>query len=319
MKPPGTGRKASGMKEVHRITIPASTSNLGSAFDAVGLALRLYLTLEIEESGPLPSRIEYEGPDPGLVPPGENNLIWRAMRMTAERSGRSLPSFTLRIVNEIPITKGLGSSAAASLGGVVAADLLCGLRLGAADWLRLAAELEGHPDNVAPSLWGGLVVSMSDGTIHCSRCDFPPEWTVVAVTPDFELETKRARSVLPEHVPHHHAVLNVQRAAFLVAQLIQGKKEGLRQAMEDYLHQPYRSDLIPGLREILALEEQEGLLGIALSGAGPTVIAIADARAGEIGSQIQKRFMMHGLTSQVRLLQPDLQGLTLESYNPELG
>lgn len=307
------------MREAHRITIPASTSNLGSAFDAVGLALRLYLTLEVKESDLSSPRINYQGPDPGLVSLDQSNLIWRAMRMTADRSARILPTFSLKVINEIPITKGLGSSATASLGGVVAADLLCGLHLGAADWLRLAAELEGHPDNVAPSLWGGLVVSMSDGTIHCSRCDFPPEWTVVAVTPDFELETRLARSVLPEQVPHRHAVLNVQRAAFLVAQLIQGKKEGLRQAMVDYLHQPYRSDLIPGLREILALEEQDGLLGIALSGAGPTVIAIADARADEIGAQIQKLFAAQGLTSRVRLLEPDLQGLTLESFNPELG
>jgi homoserine kinase len=147
----------------------------------------------------------------------------------------------------------------------------------------------------------------------CSRCDFPGNWTIVAVTPAFELETRVARAVLPDEVAHRHAVLNVQRAAFLVAQIIQGRREGLREAMKDYLHQPYRSKLIPGLPEILAMADREGFLGVALSGAGPTVIALADSHESEIGLQIQQIFGRHGLSSQVRLLKADQQGLTLES------
>jgi homoserine kinase len=195
---------------------------------------------------------------------------------------------------------------------VAAADFLCGLKLGADAWLQLATEIEGHPDNVAPSLWGGLVVSVGGERIMCSRCDFPGDWTIVAVTPEFELETRVARAVLPGEVPHRHAVLNVQRAAFLVAQVIQGRREGLREAMADYLHQPYRSKLIPGLPEILAIEDREGLLGVALSGAGPTVIALADSHESDIGLQIQQIFGRHGLSSRVRLLKADQQGLILE-------
>lgn len=299
--------------ETLRITIPASTSNLGPGFDAVGLALRLYLTLEVSRLDSGPCRIAYQGPEAHLVPTDESNLIWRAMRLTAARAGAMLPPFALEIRNEIPITKGLGSSAAASLGGVVAADFLCGLKLSGQQWLGLATELEGHPDNAAPSLWGGLVVSMSGETILCSRCEFPEDWTVVAVTPDFELETRLARAVLPEKVPHKHAVFNVQRASYLVAQLIQRRTDGLRDAMADHLHQPYRSALIPGLAEILAMRDREGLLGVALSGAGPTVIALAESHEREIGRAIQDIFARHSLASQVRLLKVDLQGLTLES------
>lgn len=299
--------------ETLRITIPASTSNLGPGFDAVGLALKLYLTLEVSRLDSGPCRIAYQGPEAHLVPADESNLIWRAMRLTAARAGATLPPFALEIRNEIPITKGLGSSAAASLGGVVAADFLCGLKLSAQQWLGLATELEGHPDNAAPSLWGGLVVSMSGETILCSRCEFPEDWTVVAVTPDFELETRLARAVLPEKVPHKHAVFNVQRASYLVAQLIQRRTEGLRDAMADHLHQPYRSALIPGLAEILAMKDREGLLGVALSGAGPTVIALADSHEMEIGRAMQDIFAHNGLSSRMRLLKADLHGLTLES------
>lgn len=302
-----------------RIRVPASTSNLGAAFDAVGLALRLYLRLELRRIGEGPSRLEFEGKDAHLVPADESNLIWRVMAETAGRAGRQLPPFHLRIVNEIPITKGLGSSASACLAGAAAADRLCGLGLRAQDLLELAASREGHPDNVAPSLLGGLVASMGGARIRCARALFPESWTVVAVTPDFELETRRARAALPREIPHADAVFNVQRAAFLMAQIIQGRGEGLRQAMEDRLHQPYRSRLLPGFDEILGMEDSPGLLGVALSGAGSTVVAFADADAAGIGARIQAIFSRHGLESEVRLLGADNDGLVCETVRATSG
>ena len=293
-----------------RIRIPASTSNLGSAFDAAGLALQLYLRLEIIPCAGAESHLEYRGPDERLVPNDESNLIWRTMRLAAERAGKVLPAFSMIVDNEIPITKGLGSSAAATLAGIAAADHLCRLELDRKQWLTMATEIEGHPDNAAAALWGGLVFSIGNEEIYASRCEFPHRWTIVAVTPDFELETKVARSVLPAHVPHRDAVFNVQRAAFLAAQLARGQGDGLREAMSDRLHQPYRSPLIPGLEEILSMEDCQGLLGIALSGAGPTVAAIADSREQEIGARVQAVFRKHGLSSQVRLLRADHTGVT---------
>jgi homoserine kinase len=295
-----------------RIRVPASTSNLGAAFDAVGLALQLYLTVEVRELERGPSRLEFHGQDSQLVPTDESNLIWRTLVEVAEQEGKTLPPFSLRVENQIPITKGLGSSASAYLAGIVAADFLCRLDLGRDRWLEIVTAKEGHPDNAAPALHGGLVACISGAKILCSRLQFPAHWTVVAVTPEFELETKKARAVLPKHVSHGDAVFNVQRAAFLMAQLAQGRGEGLREAMADRLHQPYRSSLLPGLQEILELKDSEGLLGLALSGAGSTVVAFVDSHGEEIGEQIRQVFAGHNVASQVRLLKADNTGLVCE-------
>jgi homoserine kinase len=295
-----------------QIRVPATTANLGAAFDAVGLALQLYLRVEVRRIDGSASSLEFKGEGAGLVPTDDSNLIWRVMAGVAGKYRRSLPAFCMRVENEIPITKGLGSSATACVAAAAAADYLCDLRLKAEDLLSIAAAEEGHPDNVAPALYGGLVASISTGRILCSRSAFPSSWTVVAVTPELELETRQARAVLPRQVPHADAVFNVQRAAFLMAQIVQSRREGVRQAMEDRLHQPYRSALVPGLAEILEMKDREGLIGVALSGAGSTVVAFADAKAGEIGAEICRIFARHGLAAQARMLQADNRGLVIE-------
>lgn len=312
MELPGTQPERFSSRRRARIRVPASTSNLGAAFDAVGLALQLHLTVEVCSLDQGSSRIEFTGEDSHLVRTDESNLIWRTMAEVAASRGVTLPLFSLTVVNRIPITKGLGSSAAAIVAGAAAAGFLCRLHLSPEELLELAAAREGHPDNAAPALYGGLVASISGEKILCSRSRFPAEWTIVAVTPDFELETKRARAVLPAQVSHHDAVFNVQRAAFLMAQLTQGRKEGLREAMADALHQPYRCSLLPGLDEVLGMPPREGLLGVALSGAGSTVIAVADSWEREIGEDIRSVFARHRLASQVRLLKADNEGLKLE-------
>src|SRR5262245_59379870 len=300
-----------------RIRVPASTSNLGSAFDAVGLALRLYLRLTVEELPAGPSRLVFRGRDAALVPGDESNLIWRTMTEVAESRGRQLPPFLLQVDNEIPIERGLGSSASAALAAVAAADFLSDLALDPSEILALATAIDGHPDNVAPALPGGLVASISGQPILTARLPFPAGWTVVAVTPDFVLSTRQARAVLPESVLHRDAVFNVQRAAFLMAQLGRGSREGVREAMRDRLHQPYRSPLVPGLEQILALDGIDGLIGVALSGAGPTVMAFADAHAGELGERMRGILAGQGVKSEVRLLECDLAGLVYEREETE--
>src|SRR5262249_55278144 len=226
---------------------------------------------------------------------------------------KRLPDFLLRIENQIPIAKGLGSSAAAILAGAAAANFLCRLDLERESLLEIAAEREGHSDNAAPSLMGALEVWIGGEKTLSSKAQFPREWTVVAVTPDYELQTKKARAALPEQIAHRDAVFNVQRAAFLMAQLAQGRREGLREAMKDRLHQPYRCALLPGLAEILDLKDSRGMIGVALSGAGSTVIAFADSRAEEIGEEIREIFSRHHLTATVRLLKADDEGLVVKS------
>ena len=300
-----------------RIRVPASTANLGSAFDAVGLALELFLTVEVSALEAGPSRLEFRGQDASAVPHDSSNLIWRTMEEVAARHERTLPPFALRVENEIPIARGLGSSATARLAAAAAADFLCVLGLGTEGLLEIASAAEGHPDNVAPALLGGLVASISSRPILWTKIDFPSGWTVVAVTPDFELETHRARAVLPSEVPHGDAVYNVQRAAFLMAQLARGDRVGVREAMRDRLHQPYRSPLVPGLEEILALDGFEGLIGVALSGAGPTVVALADRGAEEIGGALREAFARCGVRSEARLLRADNRGLVRASPRQE--
>ena len=295
------------------IRVPASTSNLGPGFDSLGLALQLYLTVEVRRLDSGPSRLEFFGEDTHLIPTDESNLVWHVMSELAIDRGVTLPAFSLRISNEIPITKGLGSSATACLAGLAAASFLCRLDLKDRDMLEIASRREGHPDNVAPALYGGLVSSIGGAEILCSRSDFPGSWTIVAVTPAFELETKRARAVLPARIPFADAVFNIQRSAFLMAQIVQGRKEGVREAMTDRLHHPYRVKLLPGLEEILNMADCEGLVGVALSGAGSTVIAFADSHAKEIGESIRGIFAKHGLGSTVRLLKADNRGMVMEN------
>ncbi len=294
-----------------RIRVPASTSNLGPAFDAAGIALRLYLHVEVTRRDGEASEIDFRGKDAHLVPRDRTNLIWRTMEEVAEESGRQLPSFSMRIENEIPITKGLGSSASACLAAAAAADFLCGLKLPREEWLKIATVREGHPDNAAPALYGGLVSCISGETILCSRAVFPPDWTIVAVTPDFELETKKARSVLPAEIPYRDAVFNLQRVAFLISQLSQGRRDGIREAMRDRLHQPYRGPLMPGLQEILDMDDERGLIGRALSGAGSTVVALADSCEDEIAEHMCRIFRSRGLNAEARLLKADNDGLAV--------
>lgn len=300
-------------KEGIGIRVPATTANLGAAFDSVGVALQLYLRMEVRRLDGEASRLEFNGEGEECIPRDASNLIWRVMLGVAEKRQRQLPPFSLRIDNEIPITKGLGSSATACVAAVAAADFLCRLDLESRDIVALAVGEEGHPDNVAPAVFGGIVASMSDGAILCSRSDFPASWTIVAVTPDLELTTRQARSVLPACVSMTDAVFNVQRAAFLMAQVVQGRREGIRQAMADRLHQPYRRSLVPGLDEILGMKDRDGLIGVALSGSGSTVVAIVDSHAEEIGTDMCRTFARHGLQARPRFLKADNEGLVIKN------
>jgi homoserine kinase len=297
---------------IMRIRVPASTSNLGPAFDAVGLALQLYLSVEVQALDKGPSHMEVSGEDAHLIPAESANLIWHTMKELAGEAGSRLPFFVLKIENQIPVSKGLGGSAAALLVAAAATSFLCGFGWGAEKLLEIVAKREGHPDNAAPSLWGGLVASIQDQKILCSKLKFPSKWTVVSVTPNLEVPTKIARSVLPGRIARQDAIYNIQRTAFLIAQLIEGRGEGLREAMSDLLHQPYRYKLVPGLEEILSMEDRQGLLGIALSGAGPTVVAFADSHEAEIAASISDIFKSHGLSAQSRLLKADNTGLVIE-------
>ncbi|MBI4483911.1 MAG: homoserine kinase [Acidobacteria bacterium] len=292
-----------------RITVPASSGNLGSGFDCLSLALGLYLQVEVERGAVSEARMEFHGEGEGTFLSGDN-LMLRAMRHAAVRHGVALPPFRMKIWNDIPFSRGLGSSSAAILAGILAADWLSGLSLSEGEVLSLACGLEGHPDNVASALAGDLVVSAVEGeTVYWAKVELSAAVRAVVVVPDFELDTHVARSVLPALVSREDAVFNLQRAALLVASAAKNELSWLGFTMKDRLHQPYRARLIPGLDSILALPLGDGLLGVALSGAGPSVLALATDRHQEIGQRIQQLFAEHGVRSQPRLLDIDRQGI----------
>lgn len=299
------------------VRVPASTANLGAGFDCFGLALKLYLTVtarivpEAIVAGCV--RNTGEGSD-GALAGAEENLILRAMRVTAEREGLTLPPLDLDVNNELPLARGLGSSATAIVAGITLAALICDRQLSAETVLRYAAEMEGHADNVAASYLGGLVISCvkPDGGVLALKRSWPSELKVVVVSPEAFLKTAETRIVLPANVARADAIFNLQRAALFTAALEAGAYHLLWDAMQDRLHQVHRQSLVPGLAEALATPPQSGLVGIALSGSGPSVVALARDHSSEIGEAIAEKFRQRDVPARVRVLEVDHEGCTVK-------
>jgi len=246
--------------------------------------------------------------------PTADNLIFRAMTFAAEKQGLTLPSISIDAENEIPLGSGLGSSAAAIIAGITLGATLCDRELSNDLVLRYATELEGHSDNVAASLLGGLVVSCTgqDGSVIAVKKYWPRDIKVIVVSPHATLETARARAALSPLVSHADAVHNVQRAALFAAALEEHRYDLLWEATRDRLHQERRQSLVPGLAEALATPRRPGLLGLALSGAGPSILALAQDHFDELGMAIAACFHKHGIDSTVRLLNVDESGRQIE-------
>ncbi len=294
------------------VRVPASTANLGAGFDCIGLALKLYLTVRarVVPGASDACRLRISGEGAEELPSNEENLIYRSMRFTAEREGLSLPPMELDVHNELPLARGLGSSAAAIIAGITLASLVCERELSNETVLRYAVEMEGHPDNVAAAYVGGLVVTCLrlDGNVLAVKRSWPSELKVVVVSPEAFLKTAETRSVLPLNVQREDAVFNLQRVALFGAALEAGAYDLLWDAMQDRLHQAHRQSLVPGLAEALATPPQPGLLGIALSGSGPSVVALACDRSGDIGEAIAENFRRRNVPAKVRVLEVDLEG-----------
>jgi len=275
------------------VRVPASSANLGPGFDALGLALGIYLTCKFERAGEL--SIRAGGRDSNRIPTTADNLIWQTALRVARDVGGSLPMISLDIENDIPIEKGLGSSAAALTAGVVIADQLLGLHWKPHRILDEAAQIEGHPDNVSACVLGSIVASAIDagGVARAVRLELPPGYGVAVVVPDFELPTSQARAALPESYPRQDAIFNVQRSALLIAALATGTTSAFPAAFEDRLHQPYRYSLVPGLEEIVKLRAP-GLLGCALSGAGPSILVFYERGSEQVCDLVRQIFALRG-------------------------
>ena len=252
------------------VRVPATSANLGPGFDCLGLALDLYARFDFEL---LPRGLEITGCREEES--GEDNLVYRAYIHTLTSFGLDDLGLRLRIDSDIPLSRGLGSSAACVAGGILGAAALHGLKLSNEETLKLAAELEGHPDNAAPAIYGGLRVSlMEDGRALSLPCAVHPGLRFLALVPDFELRTADARAALPQSVPLKDAVYNLSHTAFLLKALEGGDPDLIRLAMRDRLHQDARFKLIPGAAALKERMEESGAAACCLSGAGPTMLCL---------------------------------------------
>ncbi len=297
------------------LRVPASSANLGPGFDAVGLALDLHLICRFRASDRL--AIRAGGCDAAVISTGEDNLIWRTAQAVARDCGGRLPAAELEIDNGIPIGKGLGSSAAALTAGVVMADKLLGLHWKPLRILDEAARLEGHPDNVAACVLGSIVAAAIDsgGVAHAVRLELPARYGIAVVTPDFVVPTAEARRVLPSSYSREDVIFNVQRAALLIAALATGSTGAFPTALEDRLHQPHRAALVPGLEEILRLRAP-GLLGCALSGAGPSVLVFYERGSEAVCDLVRQIFAYHGHCAEVMVTRVAERGYELIEEEP---
>lgn len=267
------------------VKVPATTANIGPGFDSLGMALPLYNTITIEETVLPGTGIEINVLNDNLedfvlehIPMDENSIIYKAVELLYNSIGQTPSELKITVHSQIPIARGLGSSASVIVGGLIAANELLGHPADEVALLSIATEVEGHPDNVTPAIVGGLVLSSqeADGRVIYSKLDWPEDWNITVCIPDYELSTDVARSVLPQEVPMQDAVFNAKRMGMFIQALNKKDPELMKLALQDRLHQPYRMKLVPGMDKIMEkLKHEENVLGCVLSGAGPTLLVIS--------------------------------------------
>lgn len=291
-----------------QVRIPATSANLGAGFDALGLAVSLYNVVWMEE---------YEGAlirsrDGVDVPQGEDNLVYASAKHLYELCGQPFHGLHLEQENNIPFTRGLGSSSACIIAGLAGANRLLHDPLTTDDLVNLAAKIEGHPDNTTPALLGGIVTSAIDGgRVYWVKQAVDQQLRFYALIPDFEMRTEEARSLLPKEVSYEAAVANLSRAALFSASLLQGKYENLRTGVSDLMHQPYRLGKIPYSREIIQHCYDSGAYAAYLSGAGPTLMAITPPFSHDFAAELAGFLEARGLSWQVCELGIDNRGAVL--------
>jgi len=293
-----------------RLKVPASTSNLGPGFDTLGLALDWPLEVLAEKKpGELEIDIEFAG-EPAWDTPLKQ-LVGQAIQAWSQNSGREAREIRLSIKSDIPLARGLGSSATYRLAAAAAANVISGAPLAEPEILKLVCSLERHPDNAVPAMVGGLTVSGWIGDrVHFVRYPVPSRFRFVVLVPDMELSTEKARMALPDKVSRADAVFNMQRAIWMVNAIANDRPEELAGAFEDKLHQPYRETLVPFLPVVIKAAKEAGAFGGFLSGAGSSVIAVCDDDHSEpVCRAMEKALSEHGQQGRSRVLLPDNRGL----------
>lgn len=257
-----------------KIQVPATSANLGAGFDSLGLAVNLYNYVSIGEH----DSIDITTSDGSSVPAGEENLVYFSAKYLYDLCGKKLPGLRIIQENNIPMTRGLGSSSACIIAGLYGANILLGSPFNTDELVNIAAKIEGHPDNTTPALLGGIVTAVYNGDdVYWVKQEIYRHLDFFAIVPDFELSTALARKCLPETVSHLDARYNLSRAALFSASLLQGKYENIKIAVNDKLHQPYRLSLIAHAEEVFDKTYGLGAYGTYISGAGPTIMSIVSS------------------------------------------
>jgi len=291
-----------------RVKIPATSANLGPGFDCLGLALQLHNTITIEPDRPF--QISLTGSYSEGIPADESNLVWQTMCHFWDLVHYPTPSVALTFENHIPPARGLGSSSAAIVGGLVAANTLAGSPYTKYELLQVANALEGHPDNVTPALYGGVTLSVpAEGGISPRILAQSPNLKAVVIIPDTRLNTEKARGILPPHVTRKDAVFNISHVGLLIEAFIREDYSLLKEGMRDVLHQNQRAVLLPGLLETIESALKAGAYGAALSGSGPTLIAlISETAQKEVSQSMIATLRQHEVNAQAIVLAIDSCG-----------
>ena len=298
------------MKEII-VTVPATSANLGPGFDCLGLALTLHNEVVFTETAEARVTITVYGEGASTIPTDERNLIYQAANCTFMRLGKRPSGFHITQNNQIPISSGLGSSSATVISGILGANALSNGGLTHAQVLSLATEIEGHPDNATPALYGGLTLTLTDGDqLYVEQIAIPPLQVVVAL-PDFDFPTSQSRATLPQYISRQDAIFNIGRMGLLLRALATADHSKLRLAMQDRLHQPYRFPLIPGSEDVIQAAYREGATAVALSGAGPSLIAFAPYNHQAISQAMKLAFAQAGLNSRTWILKTNAGGATI--------
>lgn len=303
------------------VKVPATTANFGSGFDCIGMALPIYNTVTIEETVLPGTGIEIniisetdDDDDFAIehIPKDENNIIYKAVELLYNSIGQAPSELKINIKSQIPIAKGLGSSASIIVGGLLAANELLNKPADEAALLSIATDVEGHPDNVTPAITGGLVLTSleDDGSVVYRKLPWPEEWHLTVCIPDYELATDISRSVLPASVAMSHATFNSRRTAMMIEALHTKDAELMKLALQDKLHQPYRTKLVPGLEDIMDnLKHEENVIGCVLSGAGPSILIISQKNnLDRIKSIVSETWANYNVKTDIRTLKIEEKG-----------
>ena len=296
-----------------RVKVPATTGNVGCGYDIFGMALAYYNYLVCREAES--ASIEIVGQGAKYLPRDERNLVLRSAQALYDAAGFGPLKLAFTAYNNIPLSRGMGSSSAAIVGGIVAANHMLGQPLDKEALLRLAASIEGHADNVAPALLGGFTINVQEGGLRTRRIKIPGPLRAVLAVPDFPLSTRKARAIMPRRVDLADAVYNAGHAAWLAVALAGGDLSGFGEMLQDRLHQPYRFTLIPGATDVIEAAVAAGALGSVISGSGPTMIAFHKgnkALAQTIGQAMKQAFAAHQIEARIMRMGMDNTGTLIE-------